>query len=379
MVQSKLGFSDRMFHGWPNFGPRLFRGSFDCKLFWTQRQSSEQRFSRVSHVLAGGLFFLLTQETSTSAQSVPSPQSQTAGAGDLSFGSWRHVDSDDFSRNNTTESESDSLNSLNAQFGFPALPSDCEWEIRSPPLKSKRPEQSTLWHRVMDDHRNYYGMKSLRMLAGGFLAGAAIANTQLDHEIQDHFQSSVRGATSDEWFEFLHANKELGNGIYTLPVFAGAWALGEYFHDSPPLAVSSEWGERSLRSFLVGAPPLILAQKLTGGSRPIEDGVDSSHWSPWADNNGVSGHAFMSSLPFINAAKMTENRWLKTTYYAGSLLGPLSRVNDDAHYPSQVALGWWMAFVAASAVDRTQFADGRLQLYPMATSDGYGALFEFTY
>lgn len=275
--------------------------------------------------------------------------------------------------------ESPSLNALNAEFDFPALPSFSEWAPPSQFCSEIHPLRRSLWRRVLNDHRNFYDGHSIRLLAGGFLAGAAIANTQLDQEIQDHFQVSVRGATSDEWFEFLHANKELGNGIYTLPVFAGAWALGEYFDESPVLVKSSEWGERSLRSFLVGAPPLILAQKLTGGSRPGEHGDGSSHWSLLADNNGVSGHAFMSSLPFINAAKMSENRWLKTTFYAGSLLGPLSRVNDHAHYPSQVALGWWMAFVAASAVDQTQVADGRLRLYPYSTSSGYGALLEFTY
>lgn len=239
--------------------------------------------------------------------------------------------------------------------------------------------EHTIWQKIAEDHIHFYDWHSLRMLGGGFLAAAAVANTQLDRQIQTDFQASVRGATSDEWFEFLHANKELGNGHYTLPVFAGAWLAGELFDESPVLVKTSEWGERSLRSFLVGAPPMILAQKLTGGSRPTERGPDSSHWRPWADNNGVSGHAFMSSLPFINAAKMTQNRWLKTTFYAGSLLGPLSRVNDDAHFTSQVALGWWMAYVSATAIDRTQFGDGHLQIYPYASTNGYGAMFEVNF
>jgi hypothetical protein len=45
----------------------------------------------------------------------------------------------------------------------------------------------------------------------------------------------------------------------------------------------------------------------------------------------------MGSLPFITAAKMTENRGYKVLFYAGSAIAPLSRVNDNAHYPSQVA------------------------------------------
>ena len=77
---------------------------------------------------------------------------------------------------------------------------------------------------------------------------------------------------------------------------------------------------------------------------------------------------------------MTDRRWLKATFYAGSLLGPLSRVNDDDHYPSQVALGWWMAYVAATAIDRTEMAGGNMQVYPyIAASGGAGGLFELRY
>ncbi|WP_236621989.1 phosphatase PAP2 family protein [Novipirellula maiorica] len=240
-------------------------------------------------------------------------------------------------------------------------------------------DRNTLWQRIQSDHRSYYDLPSLKLLTDGFLIGAAVANTQLDQEIQDHFQTSVRGATSDDWFEGLHASKELGNGRYTLPIFATAWAAGAYFDKSSVLVTTGRWGERSMRSFLVGAPPLILAQRFTGGSRPDEK-ERGSRWLPFQDNNGVSGHAFMSSLPFINAAKMTNRPILKATYYAGSLLGPLSRVNDDDHYPSQVALGWWMAFVAATAIDQTEMAGGNMQFYPyMAAHSSIGGMFEYRY
>ncbi len=54
---------------------------------------------------------------------------------------------------------------------------------------------------------------------------------------------------------------------------------------------------------------------------------------------------------FIDAAKMTDNCWLKTGLYACSVLPAWSRINDDAHFPSQAFLGWWMAYCAATAVD----------------------------
>lgn len=87
----------------------------------------------------------------------------------------------------------------------------------------------------------------------------------------------------------------------------------------------------------------------------------------------------MSALPFINAAKMTERPWLKSAFYLGSLLGPLSRVNDNAHYTSQAGLGWGMAFLAASAVDRTESQNGRLRFHPYVADGGYGGMFEFRF
>lgn len=208
--------------------------------------------------------------------------------------------------------------------------------------------------------------------------GGAIANSSADRSLHHIFQSSVLNANSDDWFESLHASKELGNGEYTLPLFAGSWAVGELFPDSRWFASGGKWGERSIRGFLVGAPPLIALQQLTGGSRPTETD-ETSEWHPLPDNNGISGHSFMGSLPFITCAKMSDQPILKATFYAASSIAPLSRVNDNAHYPSQVALGWWMAYLAASAVNATDHPNSRWQFYPTNTANGAGVLAEFRF
>lgn len=64
------------------------------------------------------------------------------------------------------------------------------------------------------DQLHFYSPDSLANIGSVFLIGGAVANTNADHALQLHFQASVRGATSREWFDFLHANKELGNGVY---------------------------------------------------------------------------------------------------------------------------------------------------------------------
>jgi len=243
-------------------------------------------------------------------------------------------------------------------------------------LEQDRP--TSLIGRMWDDQKYFYSPESLTLLGGGLVIGGVMANSSIDNEIHRRFQSSVRGATSDDWFESLHASKELGNGMYTLPVFATAWGAGKLFPDNTIVETSGRWGERSMRGFVVGAPPLIIMQQLTGGSRPTETD-ERSEWHPMRDNNGISGHAFMGSLPFITAAKMTDNRGYKVLFYAGSVITPLSRVNDNAHYPSQVALGWWMAYLAASAIDATDNPNARWRFYPHLTSDGSGMMAELRF
>ncbi len=241
-----------------------------------------------------------------------------------------------------------------------------------PPNQKRDP----ILQRLLADQKNYYSGDSLLALGSAFAVGGVFANTQLDHQIQKHFQSSVAGATSDEWFEFLHANKELGEGLYTLPIMGAAWLSGEVFDGSPRMEQFGNWGERSMRGFIVGAPPLIAMQLFTGASRPGET-ANGSEWQPFQDNNGVSGHAFMSSLPFITAAKMTDDPVKKSLWYLGSAIGPLSRVNDNVHYPSQIGLGWAMAYVAATAVDQTESGDSQWRLIPYSAQGGSGLALEY--
>ena len=239
-----------------------------------------------------------------------------------------------------------------------------------------KPEKLEVWERLARDQLNFYSKESVLGIGIVFGAGALIANTSADVQLQNHFQSSVRGASSDDWFEFLHSNKELGNGVYTLPVFGAAWLAKEVI-DGPPMFESfGLWGERSMRGFLVGAPPLVLMQGITGGSRPHET-AEGSEWNSFRDNNGVSGHAFMSSLPFITAAKLSDNPWQKTFWYTASSIGPLSRMNDNAHYPSQIGLGWAMAYISATAVHQTDTGKRGWTLVPQSSLTSSGVELQY--
>jgi hypothetical protein len=206
------------------------------------------------------------------------------------------------------------------------------------------------WSKVKCDHGLYYSADNALWLAGGLGLGAALANTDADQGIRDWYQGDLRSRASDD---FARVAKCFGEGQYVFPTFAAAWAAGALCDETAPGTVLGEWGGRCLRSTLVGGPPVLVLQAATGASRPGESSSESD-WKPFQDSNGVSGHSFVGALPFVNAAKMTDDPWLKGGLYAASTLPAWSRINDDAHYTSQAVLGWWMAYVAASAVDGTQ-------------------------
>jgi|GEM_PF-1046021 len=225
--------------------------------------------------------------------------------------------------------------------------------------------------RLLNDQLNFYSPDSLLVLGSGFLVGGLVANTKLDQQMYDAFQDRVSSANGTR--QFLHSSKNLGNGYYVVPVFAALWGIGTLFPEMEGLQITGRWGERTIRGLAVGVIPTLFLQNATGASRPTE-GIHSSAWHPFQDNNGVSGHAFVSSMPFITAAKMTNEPWKKGLWYAGSIIGPLSRINDGSHYPSQAFLGWWVSYVAASSVQQSEFWESRWQIAPYVANDGYGAI-----
>lgn len=213
------------------------------------------------------------------------------------------------------------------------------------------PVVSRSLRKVARDYRNFYSCESLVCLTAAFGAGALMANTGFDTTMQTAWQN---GVTPTGMGTFFHECKPLGEGSYALPIFGVAAATGLIFDGRPAGSVVGEWGSRSLRMFIVGGPPVYVLQLATGASRPSED--NGSQWHFWNDNNGVSGHAFVGAIPFLAAAEMVESPLLKGTLYICSTFTAFSRMTDNAHYPSQVFLGWYLAWASSMAVSRTEVA-----------------------
>ncbi|MCA9197447.1 MAG: phosphatase PAP2 family protein [Planctomycetales bacterium] len=225
------------------------------------------------------------------------------------------------------------------------------------------------FERVRLDHRQFYSMRNGRDVALVMGIGAVMANTNIDRFVTfDLYQENVRNVHTDEWLEVFHEPKFFGEGLVLVPTYASAALLGHWLQEYPLFDTVGDWGSRCFRTFLVGGPPVIVLQQLTGGSRPGEQ-TYGSDWRPFQDDNGVSGHAFVGAIPFLSAAYMTEQPLLRNTLFVASALPALSRVNDEAHFASQAILGWSLAFVAARAVQGSELQWKHAQL-AATTLDG---------
>jgi hypothetical protein len=217
----------------------------------------------------------------------------------------------------------------------------------------------------------YFYSRELAKLSGPLVIAAVLANTSMDENFYDYLiQQKATEPYIDCWYD------SFGNGQYLLAASLSAWGAGHLwnkYHDGGgPIANSVEqWGNVTFRSFVVGAPTLVLIQNATGGSRPGE----SSHGSEWRffqDDNGASGHAYVGAIPFLVAAKMSKRPLVKAAFFAGSGLAGYARLCNDSHYLSQVILGWSIAHLAVNATWKSETSCSRYRLVPLDLHGSYG-------
>jgi PAP2 superfamily len=214
---------------------------------------------------------------------------------------------------------------------------------------------------VKTDFGNFYLDRGNLTRLGIGVAGAAVfANTNMDMYIRDKYQNSTRSHLTDQATKIFNISAaELA--LVAGTVYIGTYGAGVWLHNP----TMEEWALKSVRATVVGAPALVFLAVATGGDRPTEG---DSHWQPFQNYHGVSGHSYIGAVPFITAAKMSENPYQKALFYGLSTFAGLSRINDDEHYFSQVALGWYLAYLSCAVVEKgTDRQEGRthVQLAPV--------------
>lgn len=226
---------------------------------------------------------------------------------------------------------------------------------------------------LYEDTLHFYSPQILAGLGVSLGTAAILANTDADENFREWYFDNVRDNSPD-----THWAKILGEAYLVPPLIAITWALTEYREANPATRggelndMLRQWSAQSTRAFLTAALPVYSLQWITGASRPGEDPTKGSHWKFLDDNNGVSGHTAVGAIPFLVAAKMTDEPILKWGFYFGSTLAGYSRVYDDAHYLSQVLLGYAIAYLAVESTAMTNESNTGYRVVPLTIGGAYG-------
>lgn len=232
--------------------------------------------------------------------------------------------------------------------------------------------ESQARERIFTDYSNLYSRSNVKNCGLALLGAGVLANTSWDGDFQHWHNKYIRSDFTDE---FSKVSKVFGNGHYFVPAMTASALTYRFLQEwrEIPESALGEFTDRTTRGYLVGTPALLLFQVTLGGDRP---GDGTSHWRPFREPHGISGHAFMGAVPFITAAQMTDRPCVKGLFYALSTFTGWGRVNDDQHYLSQALLGWYLAYLSVQAVSETEkkrrLPQG-LTLFPVTESNAVGA------
>jgi hypothetical protein len=233
--------------------------------------------------------------------------------------------------------------------------------------------------RIFIDFGNLYQKNNVKNYSLALLGAGILANTKMDRHFQTWYQNQIRCNFTKEFSEFA---KIFGEGKIFIPVTVTAAVIYRFrqerfgrVNENNPVG---NFFDQTARGYAVGAPTLLTAQIVLGANRPRNG---SSYWKPFQHSHGVSGHAYIGAVPFLTAAQMTENIWAKSVFYTLSIIPGWSRVNEDAHYLSQVLLGWYLAYLSVCAVSETEGLEPfsrNLTIFPLSegnNSVGIGLLY----
>lgn len=172
-----------------------------------------------------------------------------------------------------------------------------------------------------DDWRN------VGLIGGGLVLGMAF----LDKPIRDAAQRN-RSASSDRFFVRV---QRFGTKQYGLPVLAGFYGYGEFADDYEAKTVALDGLSASLISALVTSS----IKGVVGRARP-NSGLGPHHFAPLqGDYSFPSGHA-TGAFTFASViASHYDSIWVDATAYGIAGLVGIARIQQDAHWASDVAAG----------------------------------------
>jgi len=169
--------------------------------------------------------------------------------------------------------------------------------------------------------------RSFGLISGGL----AITIAFLDQPIRDAAQRS-RSSSADDFFRNI---EKFGTKQYGLPVLAGFYAVGLAADDYNAKTVALDGFSASVISSLTTS----IFKGVAGRARP-NTGLGPHHWNLFGgDQSFPSGHA-TGAFAFASViAGHYDSPWVATTAYTIASLVGVARVEQDAHWASDVITG----------------------------------------
>lgn len=196
----------------------------------------------------------------------------------------------------------------------------------------------------------YWKGKDFKKL--GILVGGTAALTFADKPTRDFFQNQKddfpRAVRDFGWYFGSPQNYFIANaGLYGF----GLLTKNEKVRRTSVLIISS-----SITTGLIQT----ITKNAIGRARPSE-GRDHLKFKSFANDAGFrsfpSGHTILSMTMAHSIAKQFNNTWVKVGIYTIGAIPPISRLIDDAHWLTDIAVSTAISIFVVDAIDKFLFKE----------------------
>lgn len=189
----------------------------------------------------------------------------------------------------------------------------------------------------------------------------------LDRPIQEWSQNNQNNITN-----FLAPiGNALGNGMYVLPAVAGAYVLGEVIKNEKLRKVAL----LSIESVAITGALTAITKQLAGRHRPNAGDGPQAWDGPMSPDKNYSFFSGHTSFAFAIASTVSEvykddGVVIPIVAYSLATLVGLSRIHDDAHWASDVALGAAVGYFIGKFIAK-RHAEGKWKNWNINVSTGH--------
>lgn len=183
-------------------------------------------------------------------------------------------------------------------------------------------------------------------------ATAVIGATALAYVFDDKIRQWVKQDDFESGTNmFTQVTDVFGNPTYVLPSLAIAYGIGRYNDDEHLITTTLQAAEALGITYLI----IGVTKALTFRSRPRE-GLDAKD-SWYGSDNSFNETSFFSghiggamAIARIVQEQYPQKKTLHILMYSAAVLTGISRMQEDAHWASEIVLGGAVGYLAAEAV-----------------------------